>query len=108
MKSFSWLLREIVAENTEEECETVFCTTDIKVPMVSYLNESCMSPSGMSSGPHGQTSATAHEFNSTNMSNEVYYKSCSLHKSVYIVFQRDHCACFDSIQEVQPIHLCVM
>ena len=46
-----WLLREIVAENANEECETVFCTTDIKVP---YLNESCMSLSGMSSGPHGQ------------------------------------------------------
>ena len=29
-----WLLREIVVENTEEECETVFCTTVIKVPMV--------------------------------------------------------------------------
>ena len=74
-----WLLREIVAENTEEECETVFCTTGIKVPMVPYLNESCMSLSGMSSGPHGQTSAPAHEFSSANMSNEVCYKFCSLH-----------------------------
>ena len=55
-----------------------------------------MSPSGMSSGPHGQTSAKAHEFNSANMSNEVYYTSCCLHKSVYIVFQRDDCVCFDS------------
>ena len=96
LKSSLWLLREIVAENAEEECETVFCTTGIKVPMVLYLKESCMSLSGMSSGPHGQTSATAHEFNYTNMSNEVYYKSCSLHKSVYIVFQRHHCVCFDS------------
>ena len=46
-----WLLREIVAKNTEEECETVICTTGINVPMVPYLNESCMSLSGMSSGP---------------------------------------------------------
>ena len=37
------LRREIVAENTEEECETVFCKTGIKVPMVQYLNESCKS-----------------------------------------------------------------
>ena len=35
------LRREIVAENTEEEWETVFCATGIKVPMVQYLNESC-------------------------------------------------------------------
>ena len=107
-KSFSWLLREIVAETTERECENVFCATGIKVPMVSYLNESCMSPSGMSSGPNGQTFAKAHEFNSTNMSNEVYHKSCSLHKSetssshaiiVYVLIRT---------QEVQPIHLCVM
>ena len=55
-----------------------------------------MSLSGMSSGPHGQTSATAHGFNSTNMSNEVYYKSWSLHKSVYIALQRDHFVCFGS------------
>ena len=95
MKSFSWLLCEIVAEHTEEECEIVFCATGFKVPMVSYLNESCISPSGMSFGPHGQTSATAHEFNSNNMSNEVYHKSCSLDESEYIVFQRDHCVCFD-------------
>ena len=73
-----WLVREIVAENTEEECETVFCTTGIKISMVPYLNESCMSLSGMSSGPHGQTSAPAHEFCSANMSNAVCYKSCSL------------------------------
>ena len=51
MKSLLWklLLREIPGENTDEECETVFCTTDIKVPMVSYLNESYMSLLGMSS-----------------------------------------------------------
>ena len=91
-----WLLREIVAENTEEECETVFCATGIKVPMVPYLNESCMSLSGMPSGPHGQTSAPAHEFSSANMTNEVCYKSCCLHKSIYSAFQRDHCVCFDS------------
>ena len=98
MKSLSWLwlLREIVAENAKKECEIVFGVTGFKVLMVSYLNESCMSPSGMSSGPHGQTSATAHEFNSTNMSNEVHNKSCSLHKSVYIALQRDHFVCFGS------------
>ena len=50
-----WLLREIVAENAKEECETVFRATVFKVPMVPYLNESCMFLSGMSSGPHGQT-----------------------------------------------------
>ena len=87
-----WLLREIVAENVEEEFETVFCTTDIKVPMVPYLNESCMSLSG----PHGQTSAPAHDFSSAKMSNEICYKSCSLHKSIYSAFQRDNCECFDS------------
>ena len=91
-----WLLREIVAENTEEECETVFCTTDIKVPMVPYLSESGMSLWGMSSGPHGQTSAPAHEFSSANMSNEVCHKSCSLHKSIYSALHRGHCVCFDS------------
>ena len=34
MKSFLWLwlLQEIVDENTEEECETVFCVTGIKSP----------------------------------------------------------------------------
>ena len=74
MKSILWLLREIVAENTTGDCEAVFCAIGVKVPMVSYLNESCMSPSGMSTGPYGQTSATAHEFNSTNMSNEVCCK----------------------------------
>ena len=95
-KSFLWLLRKIVAENAKEECEIGFGATGFKVLMVSYLNESCMSPSGMSSGPHGQTSATAHEFNSTNMSNEVYYKSCSLHKSVYIALQRDNFVCVGS------------
>ena len=50
----------------------------------------------MSSGPHGQTSAPAHEFSSANMSNEVCYKSCSLHKSFYGALQRDHCVCFDT------------
>ena len=50
----------------------------------------------MSSGPHGQTSAPAHEFSSANMSNEVCYKSRSLHKSIYSALQRDHCVCFDS------------
>ena len=91
-----WLLREIVAENAKEECETVFCATSIKVPMVPYLNESCMSLSGMSSGPHGQTSAPAHEFSSSNMSNEVCYKSCSLHKSTNSALQRDDYVYFDS------------
>ena len=50
----------------------------------------------MSSGPHGQTSAPANEYNSANMSNEVCYKSCSLHKSIYSDLQRDHRVCFDS------------
>ena len=68
----------MVAENIEEE-GTGFCTTGIEVLMVPYLNESCMSLVGMSSGPHGQTSAPAHEFSSANVSNEVCYKSCSLH-----------------------------
>ena len=81
MKSSLWLLREIVAENAKEECETVFCPTGIKDPTVPYLNESCMSLSGISSGPRGRASDPAHEFNSANMSNEVCYKSCSLHKS---------------------------
>ena len=98
MKSFLWLwlLQEIVAENTKEKCETVFCATGIEVSMVQYLNESCMSLSGMSAGPHGQTSAPAHEFSSGNMSNEVCYKSCCLHKSVCSALQRDHCVRFDS------------
>ena len=90
-----WLLREIVAENAKEKCETVFCATSIKVPMDPYLNESCMSLSGMSSGPHGQASAPAHEFCSGNMSNEVCCKSCSLHKSIFSALQRDHCENFD-------------
>ena len=55
-----WLLREIVSENTEEECEIVFCMTGIKFLTVQYLNESCISLSGIASGPHGQTSAPAH------------------------------------------------
>ena len=50
----------------------------------------------MSSGPHGQTSAPAHEFSSANMSNKVCYKSCSPHKSIYSALQRDNCVCFDS------------
>ena len=94
--SFSWLLQEIVIENAKEERETVFRATVFKVSMVTYLNESCMSLSGMSSGPHGQTPDPAHEFNSTNISNEVYYKSCSLHQRIYSAHQRDHFVCFDS------------
>ena len=47
----------------------------------------------MSSGPHGQTSAPANEFNSANMSNEAFYKSCSLHQSIYSALQRDNCVC---------------
>ena len=70
-----WLLREIVIENTVEEHETVFCATGIKFAMVPYLNGSCMSLSGMSSGPHGQTFPPAHEFGSVNVSDEVCYKS---------------------------------
>ena len=93
MKSLLWLLQEIVVENTKEECETVVCATSIKVPMVSYLNESCMSLSGMSSC---QTYAPAHKFISANVSNEVCYKFCSPHKSIYSALQRDHCVCFDS------------
>ena len=50
----------------------------------------------MSSGPHSQTSAPAHESRSANMSNEVCYKSCSLHKSIYSALQRDDGVCFDS------------
>ena len=96
MKSFSWLLREIVAENTEEECETVFCTTGIKASMVPYLNETCKSLSDMSSGPHGQTSASAYEFSSAYMCNEVCYESCSLHKSIYSSLEHDNCESFDS------------
>ena len=98
MKSFFWLwlLREIVDDNAKEECETVFCATGIKVPMVPYLNESCMSLSDMSSGPHGLTSAPVHEFNFANMSNEVCNKFCSLHKSIYSVLQCDHRVCFGS------------
>ena len=96
LKPFSWLLRETVAENAKEECEIVFCATGFKVSMVSYLNESCKSLPDMSSGPHGQTSDPAHVFSSGNMSNEVRYKSCSLHKSIYSALQRDHFVCFDS------------
>ena len=60
MKSLLWLLREIVGENTTGECETVFCAIGVNCQIVPYLNENCMSLSGMSSGLHGQTSATAH------------------------------------------------
>ena len=88
--------REIVAEKAKEECEIALCVTGIKVPIVPYLNESCMSLSDMSSGPHGQTSAPAHKFISANVSNEVCYKFCSPHKSIYSAHQRDHCVCFDS------------
>ena len=62
----------------------------------------------MSSGPHSQTSAPAHESRSANMSNEVCHKSCSLHKSIYSALQRDHGVCFDSHSGIQPIQLCVM
>ena len=96
MKSLLWLLREIVAENTKGERETVFCAIGVKGPMVPYLNGTCMSLSGTSSGPHGQMFAPVHEFSSAYMSNEVCYKSCSLHKSIYSALQRDHCVCFDS------------
>ena len=104
MKSLLWLRlrREIVADNTEEECETVFCATGIKVPMVQYPNESCKSLSDMSSRPHGQTSAPVHDFSSVNMSNEVRYKSCSLHESIFSALQRDHCVCFDSHLGITP------
>ena len=54
-----WLLREIVTENIVEERETVFCATGIQVSTVPYLNESCMSLSGMPSGLHGQISPSA-------------------------------------------------
>ena len=89
-----WLLQEIVAENSKEECETVLCTTGIKVPMVPYLN------AGMSSGPHSQTSAPAHEINSANVSNEVkVYTAPSTVIIVYVLIRT---------REVQPIQLCVM
>ena len=72
LKSLLWLWSlRIVAENAKEEWETVFWATGIKVPMVQYLNENCMSLPGMSSGPHGQTSDPAHAFSSGIMSNEV-------------------------------------
>ena len=64
--------------------------------MVSNLNESCMSLSGTSPGPHGQTSASAHVFISANVSDKVCYTLCSPHKSIYIALQRDNCVCFDS------------
>ena len=109
LKSFLWLLRETVAENTKGECETVFYAIGVKGPMVPYLNESCMSLSGMSSGHHGQTSDPAHVFSSGNLSNEVRYKSCSLHKSfftapsnviiLYVLIRTP---------EVQPIQRCVI
>ena len=64
--------------------------------MVPYLNESCKSLSDTSSGPHGRTSAPAHEFISANVGNEVCYKFCSPHKSIYSALKRDHCVCFGS------------
>ena len=91
-----WLLQEIVVENTKQECETVFSMTGIKVSTVPYLNESCMFLSGMSSGPHGQTFAPAHEFGSVDVSNQVCYKFCSPHKSVYSALQCEHRVCFGS------------
>ena len=110
MKSLLWLwsLREIIAENAKEECEIVFCATGIKFLMVLYLNESCKSLSGMSSGPHRQTFAPAHEVGSVNVSNEVCYKSCSLHKSFYSTLQRDHFVCFGSHSGSPVDQFCVM
>ena len=104
MKSLLWLRlrREIVAEKAKEECETVFCATGIKVPMVQYLNESCKSLSDMSSGPHGQTSDPSHEFSSAYMCNEVFHKSCSLHKSICRTITRDNCVCFGSHLGIPP------
>ena len=69
-----------------------------------------MHEQGSGSVPHGQTSAPAHEFSSSaNMSNEVCYKSCSLHKSIktassnviilYVLIRT---------REVQPIQLSAM
>ena len=55
-----------------------------------------MSLWSMSSGLHGQTSDPAREFISANMSKEVCYKFCSLHKSIFSALQRDPCVCFDS------------
>ena len=40
--------------------------------------------------------APAHEFGSVNESNEVCYKSCSLHKKFYSALRRDHFVCFGS------------
>ena len=37
---------KVLPRTLKGECENVFCSTGIKIPMVSYLNESCMSPSG--------------------------------------------------------------
>ena len=110
MKSFLWLrlLREMFVENTKEESETVFCANGIKVPTVSYLNESCKSLSDMLSGPHGQTSAPANEFSFVNMSKEVRHKYCSLNKSIYSALTRNNCVRLIRIQEVQLIQPCVM
>ena len=53
--------------------------------------------SGMSSGPHGQTSAPAHEFSSANMSNEGLLQILqSAQKYGDSALQRDHCVCFGS------------
>ena len=61
-----------------------------------------MSLSDMSSGAHGQTSAPTHEFSSAYMCNEVYYKSCSMHKSIFRAITRDNCVCFDSHLRIPP------
>ena len=98
-----WLLREIVIENTVEEREIGFCATGIKVSTVPYMNESCMS-----SVPHGQTFVPVHEFGSVNVSNEVCYKSCSLHKSIYSALQCHYRVCFGSHFGIQPIQFRVM
>ena len=75
MKSFLslWLLLAIVAKNLKERDENVFCASDIKVPLVPYLNESCMSVSGISPGPQDQNFASANEFDSVVMGDEVCY-----------------------------------
>ena len=64
--------------------------------------------SGMSSGPHGQTSDPAHVFSSGTMSNEVRYKSCSLHKSVTSPSNVTIVYVLVRIREVQSIQFCVM
>ena len=75
MKSFLslWLLLAIVAKNLNKRNENVFCANDIKVPLVPYLNESCMSVSGISPGSQDQNFASANEFDSVVMGDEVCY-----------------------------------